>query len=37
VAEDFWPFDVDVTTEELTSYGDLRGRGMRVAIGGPSQ
>jgi hypothetical protein len=36
VAEDYWPFDVDVTTEELASYGDLADVGMRVAIGGSS-
>jgi hypothetical protein len=36
VAEDYWPFDVDVTTEELASYGNLQDVGVTVAIGGSS-
>ena len=34
VSEDFAPWEVDITTEESADLGDLKDRGMRVAIGG---
>ena len=33
VSEDYWPFNVDITTED-TAYGNLQDTGMHVSIGG---